>query len=85
MPTTMPGNRPATKLLPEKSSGDSVAASWIATSSSALEELEVVAAGKVLEVESAVLAALVEVGSNDDVAIELVDVGVVDEEAAVVV
>lgn len=80
-PMTTPGNRPATKLLPENASDDAVAdPSIILMPSRALEAGDVAAAGDELEVPSAVLVVLDEIESCGDAA--MVDVGRDDEGAA---
>lgn len=80
-PITTPGNRPATKLLPENASDDVVAdPSIIFTPSRALEAADVAGASDELEVASAAFVVLDELEYCEDEAI--VDVGRDDEGAA---
>jgi hypothetical protein len=73
----MPGNRPATKLLPEKASDDTaVVPSVIDTPSRAIDACEVAAGTEALEVVSSDFAVLAEVDWCEDAA--MVDVGSVE-------
>jgi hypothetical protein len=77
-PITIPGNRPATKLLPEKASDDAaVVPSVIDTPSRAIDACEVAAGTEALEVVSSDFAVLAEVDWCEDAA--MVDVGSVGE------
>jgi hypothetical protein len=75
---TIPGNKPATKLLPEKASDDAAdVPSVIDTPSRAIDACEVAAGSEALEVVSSGFAVLAEVDWCEDAA--MVDVGSVDE------